>query len=397
MCLINIKRDEEYRMPLATKIIATIGPACDSSKILTRLLEEGVNIFRFNMSHGDHAYHKKVIEAVRALGTWYGHSPLILVDLQGPKLRVGKMKAGSAYLETGSVVSLTTKQISGDESRVPIQVLGSLTAIQPGERIFFDDGLLETVVIETRETELVVQIIVGGQLTDRKGMNFPDSTLDIPPLTEKDYEDARFAVENGADRIALSFVQKASDVEALRVYLSDLGHPIPIISKVEKPKAIDNIDSIIEASDGVMIARGDLGVEVDDYMVPIHQKNIVHKCQQKEKFVIVATQMLDSMIRNPKPTRAEASDVANAVYDGASAVMLSGETANGAHPVKSVQKMAAIVTATEKNIAEKKFMATSSFTSSCSPMLSYPIPNSLLVHQFNSYRKPYITTYTNIH
>lgn len=409
MCFKNIQKDfvpdflNLKRESKKTQIIATVGPESNSYKTLTHLAEEGVNIFRLNMSHGNHTFHKAVIEIVRVLKTPYGRSPLILVDLQGPKLRVGKMQDGGVRLEAGQQVILTTEQIIGSDGRIPIQLLGSLTAIQPGERIFFDDGLLETIVVETKETELIVEVIVGGKLTDKKGMNFPDSTLDIPALTEKDYEDAQFAVENGADWIALSFVRQASDVETLRAYLYAQGRKIPIVSKIEKPEAINNIDSIIAVSDGVMVARGDLGVEINDFEVPEHQKRIIGKCQRQGIFCIVATQMMDSMIRRPRPTRAEVSDVANAVYDGTNAVMLSGETANGKYPVESVQKMAEIVTFTEMEVAKKRAVVLANrFKSSYWAMPSdlmrraYAISHDL---KRNCYKDPYtpILLPTNAH
>jgi len=339
-------------LPLTTKIIATLGPVSSKPAILKKLAQS-VDIFRLNMSHGDHASHQEVIQAIRSLS----NPPEIMFDLQGPKLRVGRMPKKGIDLKRGCKFTLTTEDILGHESHIPIQLLGSLTAIKLGDRIFFDDGLIETIVLTGSETELVVQVIVGGNLKEKKGMNFPDSILDIPALTEKDYADVRFAVEQGADYLALSFVRQASDIEALQAYLPDLDKPIPIIAKIEKPEAITNIDEIIAVSDGIMVARGDLAVEVHFAQVPRYQKKIVRKCRLQKKPVIVATQTLGSMEHNPRPTRAEASDVANAIYDGANSVMLSGETAVGDYPIEAVQAIAAVIASTEQHIAEEPIWA----------------------------------------
>ena len=340
---------------LRVKVVCTIGPASTDPDILAQMIDAGMNVARINMSHGDHEFHARNIHTIREIAQERNRPVAILVDLQGPKLRVGQMQSGGVPLVSGEELILTTEEIIGEPGRVPIQNKEVPASIEAGrgaseskgsgeghERILLDDGLLELEVIDATETTVRTRVIVGGILEDRKGMNLPQTKLTVPSMTEKDGVDVDFALEHQADWIALSFVRTADDVHALRKIVqsrSPLGRATPIISKIEKPEAVENIEEIIQASDGLMVARGDLGIETSPEAVPMIQKMIIARCIDTDKPVITATQMLDSMIRNPRPTRAEASDVANAVLDGSDAIMLSGETAAGVYPVESVQTM----------------------------------------------------------
>lgn len=340
---------------LRVKVVCTIGPASTDPDILAQMIDAGMNVARINMSHGDHEFHARNIHTIREIAQERNRPVAILVDLQGPKLRVGQMQSGGVPLVSGEELILTTEEIIGEPGRVPIQNKEVPASIEAGreaseskgsgeghERILLDDGLLELEVIDATETTVRTRVIVGGILEDRKGMNLPQTKLTVPSMTEKDGVDVDFALEHQADWIALSFVRTADDVHALRKVVqsrSPLGRATPIISKIEKPEAVENIEEIIQASDGLMVARGDLGIETSPEAVPMIQKMIISRCIDTDKPVITATQMLDSMIRNPRPTRAEASDVANAVLDGSDAIMLSGETAAGVYPVESVQTM----------------------------------------------------------
>ena len=340
---------------LRVKVVCTIGPASTDPDILAQMIDAGMNVARINMSHGDHEFHARNIHTIREIAQERNRPVAILVDLQGPKLRVGQMQSGGVPLVSGEELILTTEEIIGEPGRVPIQNKEVPASIEAGrgaseskgsgeghERILLDDGLLELEVIDATETTVRTRVIVGGILEDRKGMNLPQTKLTVPSMTEKDGVDVDFALEHQADWIALSFVRTADDVHALRKVVQSrapLGRATPIISKIEKPEAVENIEEIIQASDGLMVARGDLGIETSPEAVPMIQKMIIARCIDTDKPVITATQMLDSMIRNPRPTRAEASDVANAVLDGSDAIMLSGETAAGVYPVESVQTM----------------------------------------------------------
>jgi len=336
---------------LRVKIVCTIGPASRELPVLRRIAAAGMNVARLNMSHGTHEYHAETIERVRTISEQLQKPIAILADLQGPKLRTGKMQEGGVPLVKDEELILTTDEIIGAPGRVPIQYKDLPKAVQPGERILLDDGMLELEVIETAATEIRTRIILSGLLQSNKGMNLPDASLDIPALTEKDIEDVKFALDHQVDWVALSFVRKAHEVLELKSIIqnySAFGRATPVIAKIEKPDAIKNIDSIIEASDGIMVARGDLGIETNPETVPGVQKTLISKCLIAAKPVITATQMLDSMIRNPRPTRAEASDVANAVLDGTDAIMLSGETASGQFPVEAVTTMAKIAEEAER-------------------------------------------------
>lgn len=336
---------------LRVKILCTIGPSSRDIPVLRELILSGMNVARLNMSHGTHAYHSETIDRIRMLSEELGKPVAILADLQGPKLRVGKMQEGGIPLKEGEELILTTDEIIGEPGRAPIQYHALPQNVKPGEIILLDDGLLELRVEKTTDTEIYTRIVIGGTLNDNKGMNLPNASLDIGALTDKDREDVQFALDRQADWVALSFVRRASDVEELREIITQntsFGRITPIISKIEKPEAVTNIDEIIKASDAIMVARGDLGIETSPEAVPMAQKMIIAKCHKAAKPVITATQMLDSMIRNPRPTRAEASDVANAVLDGSDAIMLSGETASGSYPVAAVRTMAKIAEEAER-------------------------------------------------
>ena len=336
---------------LRVKIVCTIGPASRELPILRKIAAAGMNMARLNMSHGTHEYHAETIERVRMVSEQLQKPLAILADLQGPKLRTGKMREGGVPLERDQELILTTDNIIGEPGRVPIQYKELPKAVKPGERILLDDGMLELEVLETGETEIRTRVVLTGVLMSNKGMNLPDASLDIPALTAKDLEDAKFALDHQVDWIALSFVRKSQEVHELKNIIqgySTLGRATPVIAKIEKPDAVKNIDAIIDAADGIMIARGDLGIETSPETVPSVQKMLISKCLVAAKPVITATQMLDSMIRNPRPTRAEASDVANAVLDGTDAIMLSGETASGQFPVEAVTTMAKIAEEAER-------------------------------------------------
>ena len=336
---------------LRVKIVCTIGPASNDAEILARMIDAGMNVARINMSHGDHEFHARNIHTIREIAQARNRPVAILVDLQGPKLRVGRMQAGGVPLSVDEELILTTEDIIGEPGRVPIQNHEVPGSIQMHERILLDDGLLELEVIDATETTVRTQVIVGGILQDRKGMNLPQTNLVTPSMTDKDQVDVDFALRQQADWIALSFVRTAADVHALRKVVqghAPMGRATPIVSKIEKPEAVENIEEIIQASDGLMVARGDLGIETSPEEVPMIQKMIIARCIETDKPVITATQMLESMIRNPRPTRAEASDVANAVLDGSDAIMLSGETAAGSYPLESVQTMVKIAIEAER-------------------------------------------------
>ncbi|HQY91826.1 pyruvate kinase, partial [Caldilinea sp.] len=336
---------------LRVKIVCTIGPASRELPILRRIAAAGMNVARLNMSHGTHEYHAETIERVRIISEQIQRPIAILADLQGPKLRTGKMREGGVPLVKDEELILTVDDIIGEPGRVPIQYKDLPSAVKAGERILLDDGMLELEVLETSATEIRTRIILTGVLQSNKGMNLPDASLDIPALTEKDIEDVKFALDHQADWVALSFVRKAHEVLELKAIIQNyatFGRATPVIAKIEKPDAVKNIDAIIDAADGIMVARGDLGIETNPETVPGVQKILINKCLTAAKPVITATQMLDSMIRNPRPTRAEASDVANAVLDGTDAIMLSGETASGQFPVEAVATMVKIAEEAER-------------------------------------------------
>jgi pyruvate kinase len=318
------------------KILATLGPASREPEMIAKLLEAGADAFRINMSHADQASHAQTIAAIRAAEKTFGRPIAILCDLQGPKLRVGEFKDGRAVIRHGSHFTLDRNPAPGDASRVCLPHPELFGILEKGQRLLIDDGKLRLRVISASEGEILCSAEVGGVIMDRKGVNVPDTVVPVPAMTEKDRRDLAFAVEHGADWVGLSFVQRPEDVAEARRLMGGYG---ALIAKIEKPAAVDRLEEIIELADGIMVARGDLGVELNPEEVPPLQKRIVETTRRSGKPVIVATQMLESMIENPAPTRAEVSDVANAVYDGADAVMLSAETASGAWPVEAVTIM----------------------------------------------------------
>ena len=332
-----------------TKIVATLGPASTDPKILTKMIELGVDVCRLNFSHGSLDDHKAAIDTIRKINQTHHTHVGILADLQGPKIRIGKMKEGGAMLINGSEVTITTKELVGDETKIPITYEHFPKDVQAGEVILLDDGKIQLKVLHTNQEDTVkCNIVHGGILTSRKGVNLPNTKVSIPSLTPEDETNLHFALSQGVEWIGMSFVRKAEDITKLKDIIQKEGKTARIIAKIEKPEALDNIDKIIEVSDGIMVARGDLGVEMPMESVPGIQKIIVQKCRDASKPVIIATQMLESMIATPRPTRAEVNDVANSVLDGADAVMLSGETSVGEFPEIVIDTMSKIIVHVEK-------------------------------------------------
>ncbi len=336
-----------------TKIVSTIGPASESTEMLKKLIDAGMNVARLNFSHGDFEEHGARIKNIREAASAAGKTVAILLDTKGPEIRTGQLKNGEAYLEKGKYVYVTMDQIQGDEERFSVTYPGLINDVHPGSKILLDDGLVELQVEEIikEQNEIKAQILNNGLLKNKKGVNVPNVSVNLPGITEKDAKDIEFGIEQDVDFIAASFVRRASDVLEIKELLEkhNAGH-IQIIPKIENQEGVDNIDEILEISDGLMVARGDLGVEIPPEDVPLVQKALIKKCNRAGKPVITATQMLDSMQRNPRPTRAEASDVANAIFDGTDAIMLSGETAAGDYPLEAVETMSNIATKTETGL-----------------------------------------------
>ena len=331
-----------------TKIICTLGPAVDDEETLRELILSGMNCARFNFSHGTHETHLATMTKLKRVRDELGAPVATMLDTKGPEIRVKSFKDGPITLSKGQDFTLTTQDVEGDQTRVAVTYANLHKELEPGCRVLLDDGLVELKVKSIQGQDILCEVENGGNLSSNKSINIPDVHILLPSLTEKDKEDLKFAAENDFDFIAASFVRKASDVEDMRRCLHEYGgENIRIVAKIENREGVDNLDAIIAASDGVMVARGDLGVEIPAYEVPILQKRMIKSTIAQGKPVITATQMLDSMIRNPRPTRAEVSDVANAVFDGTSCVMLSGETASGKYPVEALQTMASVVTAAE--------------------------------------------------
>ncbi|HIS71689.1 MAG TPA: pyruvate kinase [Candidatus Scatomorpha pullicola] len=325
-----------------------MGPAVDNEEKLRALMLAGMDAARFNFSHGTHESHLALLTKVKRVRDELGAAVATILDTKGPEIRVKTFASGSVTLAEGAAFTLTTRDVPGDESCVSVTYSNLHNELKPGCRVLIDDGLIELRVEEVRGQDIVCAVACGGPLSSNKSINIPDVHIQLPSLTEKDKEDLRFAVEQDFDFVAASFVRKASDVEDIRACLKEYGgEHIRIISKIENSEGVENLDEIIAASDGLMVARGDLGVEIPAYEVPILQKTMIKKTSMAGKPVITATQMLDSMIRNPRPTRAEVSDVANAVFDGTSCVMLSGETASGKYPLEAVQTMVDTIRAAE--------------------------------------------------
>ncbi len=322
-----------------TKIVATIGPACDTEPGLDALMQAGVDVFRLNFSHGEQSAKAEVIRIIRDLSLRHQRAVAILGDLQGPKIRTGLMHGGFLQLVAGSEVTVTTRGVLGQGDLIPTIYQGLPGDVAPGDRILLDDGLMELRVQSVEGQDVRCRVVSGGLLKDRKGINLPGAKVSAPALTEKDREDLHFCILQELDYVALSFVREASDVLELKGILEAHGSELRVIAKIEKPEAVANFDAILEASDGIMVARGDLGVEISPEKVPLIQKRIIRSCNQAGKPVITATQMLESMVHNPRPTRAEVSDVANAILDGTDAIMLSAVTASGSYPVEAVSIM----------------------------------------------------------
>jgi pyruvate kinase len=331
-----------------TKIVCTLGPASDNLETVCALLDAGMNVVRLNFSHGKHEQHAESIQIVKQAAKKRNRMTPIIADLQGPKIRTGRLEGGQpVMLLAGAGVRLTNQPVLGSAAVIAIDYPTLAADVNPGDRILINDGAIELRVTRIEGEDVICEIVSGGLLAERKGVNVPSATLKLPSVTDKDKEDLGFALKHGVDYIALSFVRSAEDVRKARALIEAEGYDTPIIAKLEKPQALDDLDNILEAADGVMVARGDLGVELSPWQVPIEQKRIIQQAAKARKPVITATQMLESMIHNASPTRAEASDVANAVFDGSDALMLSGETAVGKYPVESVKMMKRIIETAE--------------------------------------------------
>ena len=333
-----------------TKIVCTIGPESESLDVLTQLIDAGMNVCRINFSHGTHEEHDKQIKNIKKARKKSKTPIAIMLDTKGPEIRLGTFKNGPIEIIAGQTFILTTRDIEGDENIVSVSYKDLPKDVRAGTRVLIDDGLVEFVVEDIEDTEIKMRAVNYGKLSDRKGVNIPDAKINLPAITEKDIGDIKFGIERGIDYVAASFIRKASDALEIRKILEENGgEDIKIISKIESEEGVSNIDEILRVSDGIMVARGDLGVEVPTQSVPLVQKELIRKANYAGKPVITATQMLDSMIRNPRPTRAEVNDVANAILDGSDAVMLSGETAAGKYPVQSVEFMTRIAEVTENS------------------------------------------------
>ena len=334
-----------------TKIVCTLGPASENEETLRELIKNGLNVCRLNFSHGSHEEHKGRMDLVKKLREELNMPTAILLDTKGPEIRTGKFDVPEVFLEEGQTFTITMKDVIGDKERCTVSYKGLANDVKPGDTILIDDGLVGLTVKEVNNDDIVCEVQNSGIVKNHKGVNVPGVKVNLPAITEKDRSDIEFGIEQGIDFIAASFVRKVSDVLAIREILEENNaEHIKIISKIENQEGVENLDEIIEVSDGIMVARGDLGVEIPTEEIPVVQKLMIKKCNEAGKPVITATQMLDSMIRNPRPTRAEVSDVANAILDGTDAIMLSGESANGDWPVESVQTMARIATETEEQL-----------------------------------------------
>ncbi|MCR4442299.1 MAG: pyruvate kinase [Peptococcaceae bacterium] len=334
-----------------TKIICTIGPASEELGILKEMLKKGMNVARLNFSHGSHEEHQKRLVSIRQASLETGIPVAVMLDTKGPEIRIGLLEGGSVRLEEGKQLVLTTEDVLGTPERIGVSYAGLPRDVKEGDRILLDDGLISLRVQRVKGAEISCVVENGGEISDRKRINIPQVNVNLPGLSAKDYADIIFGVQEGVDFIAASYIRSAADVLAIRKILEELQSDIQIISKIENRQGVNNIDEIIQVSDGIMVARGDLGVEFPAEEVPVVQKMLIQKCNLAGKPVITATQMLDSMTRNPRPTRAEASDVANAIYDGSDAIMLSGETASGKYPVLAVETMSRIACRAEESLS----------------------------------------------
>ncbi len=335
------------------KIVATLGPATDSKEVITQLIKSGMNVARLNMSHGDAAEHQKRLDLVRSVSDELNVPVAVLADLQGPKIRIGRFKNGREILEEGASFSITTKKIDGSATSVSTSYSGIVADVSVGDELLIDDGRIKLRVKNKTTDTLDCEVIEGGTISDNKGLNLPGVMVSVPALSEKDELDLRWALDNEVDWIALSFVRNAADIDRVHEIMDEKNYWIPTIAKIEKPQAVDNLDEILDRFDGIMIARGDLGVELPLEMVPLVQKDAITRARNAGKPVLVATQMLESMISASRPTRAEASDVANAILDGADALMLSGETSVGENPALVVATMAKVIEHVEREALDK--------------------------------------------
>ena len=339
-----------------TKIIATLGPATETAPAIKRLISAGVDVFRLNLSHGDVQWHEERVKIIRIASNQTGKPVSIILDLQGPRIRTGLLKDRKPIrLKAGEVVIITTKAVHGSEGLIAASYKFLSRDVKKGDRILIDDGTMELRVLSSSGADIKCRVITGGLLKEHKGMNLPGVKLSTPSLTEKDKKNLSRGLKWGIDYVAMSFVRSAKDVKAVKDCIKRLGFSIPVIAKIEKPEAVEDMDSILDESDGVMVARGDLGVEMEPQRVPLIQKDIISRANKKGKVVITATQMLESMINSPRPTRAEASDVANAILDGTDAVMLSGETSVGQYPAEAVNMMSKIASEAENGLIASDF------------------------------------------
>ena len=339
-----------------TKIVCTLGPATDSEGVLRAMLESGMNVARFNFSHGSHKEHKRRLDALKALREELGLPVAAMLDTKGPEVRLRSFADGAVALKTGGEFTLTTRDVAGDERICSVTYADLPGDVKPGNTILLDDGLVRLTVLETTSTDIRCRVENDGVMKNNKGVNVPGIRLSMPYMSQRDREDILFGVEQGFDFIAASFVRTAADVREIRRLLDEAGSSIQIIAKIENQEGVSNLTEILSVADGIMVARGDMGVEIDFTEIPIIQKDMIAQCMDAGKPVITATQMLDSMVENPRPTRAEITDVANAIYDGTSAIMLSGETAAGKYPVDAVKTMDAIARRTEADINYAKRM-----------------------------------------
>ena len=330
-----------------TKIVATVGPASNSKEMLRRLIQDGVDVFRLNFSHGTHEQHAEVFQFIQELNEELGTNICVLQDLQGPKIRIGDLDGGEVFLEKGAQLIITTDEVLGNVNMVSTTYQGIINDVKIDDAILIDDGKIELRVDKVEGTKIYTTIKYGGSLKPRKGINLPYTKVSAHCLTEKDLIDLEFALKYEVEWLALSFVRRPSDIYELKELIAKAGKNIKVIAKIEKPEALENIDEIIDAADGLMVARGDLGVEIMMEEVPMTQKMIVKKCNKKSKPVIIATQIMESMITNPRPTRAETNDIANAILDGADALMLSAETAAGKYPLEVIKSMSRTITSVE--------------------------------------------------
>ena len=338
-------------MPRKTKIICTLGPAVDEQKMMEGLIKAGMNVARFNFSHGDYEEQGARIETFKNARKAVGMPVAMLLDTKGPEIRIGKFATGEAILKEGDTFTLLNEDVDGDNTKVSVTYKNLYNEVTPGTRILINDGLIEVIVEKIDGKDVVCRVQNGGRLTNKKSINIPNSKIQLPSMTDKDKSDILFGIKNGFDYIAASFIRRAEDVVNIKKVLKENGGEyIKVISKIENREGIDNFDAILEVSDGIMVARGDLGVEIPMEEVPIRQKEFIKKCNEAGKIVVTATQMLESMVNNPRPTRAEVSDVANAIYDQTSAIMLSAESAAGKYPIVCVQTMDKIAKSIENSI-----------------------------------------------